>query len=210
MVASVQSPEDVVNIALVRLGWPEAIGNLYDGSKASDAALRIYAQTRDALLREFEWGFAERNATLTLLKSAPGPGYIPPATWSSEYPPLPWFYEYAYPTDCLKVRSLRATPTFVPAFDPKPVVFRLYDDTSLNPPAKVILTNLANAIAVYTGQATDITIWDADFVEAMADGLARRLAKALPPLLKPGALETKKMEGAEEAAETVAAASIIG
>lgn len=179
MVASVQNPTDLVNLALARIGYQRRIGNLFDGSAAASKALTLYAQTRDALLCELAWGFAERNTTLTLLKAAPTSGYIPPTVWTPAYPVLPWRYEYAYPSDCLQIRSLR--PSIGPIFnpDPQPILFSVDNDASLNPPQKVILTNLESPVLVYTGQVTDPLSWDSDFSEAFAAALGRRLAPAL-------------------------------
>lgn len=179
MPASVSSPADVVNLALRRIGYKGSVGNLYDGSEAAKDALDIYGQTRDQLLRQGDWGFAERNITLTLLKSAPVGGYIPPTVWSTAYPPLPWLFEYSRPTDCLKIRSVKSVPLFVPNFDPQPQLYTEANDNALAPPAQVILCNIAAAVLTYTGQVTDPTNWEPDFVEAFAAALARRLAPRL-------------------------------
>ena len=106
MTSSVSSPEDVVNLAFVRMGYPMRVGSLYEGSKQAKHALDIYASTRDELLRSTEPLFSEGNIVLSLLKSAPAAGYIPPITWNpANHPPYPWLYEYGYPTDCLKIRT---------------------------------------------------------------------------------------------------------
>lgn len=180
MTVSLQSPEDVVNAALTRIGYKMRITNMFDGSLAANAALNIYGQTRDELLRQSDWAFAQRNLVLTLLKSAPVGGYIPGVTtWSSAYPPIPWLYEYTYPADCLKVRAVKYIPMFVPNFDPQPHPFGLDNDNSYTPAVKVILSNVPGAFLVYTGRVTDPTTWEADFSEAMAAALGRRLMLAL-------------------------------
>ncbi|HQT65346.1 MAG TPA: hypothetical protein PLO16_12620 [Acidocella sp.] len=200
MVASVSTPEDVINLALVRMGYKTRIGSIWEGSMAAKKALDIYSQTRDELLRAGDWDFAERNVALTLLKSAPLGGYIPPIVWSSQYPALPWLYEYNYPTDCLKVRAVKSTPIFVPNFDPQPVLYSVDNDNSLTEPSKVILTNAANAILVYAGQITDPQDWESDFTEAMASALGRRLAPVLT------GMDSAKLEAADESAEDQMAA----
>lgn len=179
MPASVSSPADVVNLSLRRIGYNGRVGNLYDGSKAAKDALDIYAQTRDELLRQNDWGFAERNIVLTLLKAAPAGGYIPPVTWSTAYPPLPWLFEYVRPGDCLKIRAIKAVPLFLPNMDPQPVVFTEANDLVAPATGQVILCNVANAVLVYSGQVTDPSSWEPDFVEAFAAALGRRLAPHL-------------------------------
>lgn len=201
MPSSIQSPEDVVNLALARIGFKGRIGSIFEGSAAAKKALDIYAQTRDELLRQFDWGFAERNLDLTLLKTAPAGGYIPPITWNSTYPPLPWFFEYAYPLDCLKVRAVKATPIFIPEFDPQPNVFSVENDNALTPSAKVILCNIPGAVLTYTGQITDPTAWEADFAEALAASLGRRLAPTLANA------DIAKAEASDEISSTAEAES---
>lgn len=193
MSAVLRSPEDIANAALGRVGWKKRIGSLYDGSVASKLVLDSYGQTRDEILRSFEWGFAENNVSLTLLKTAPVGGYSPIQPWTTAFPILPWIFEYQYPDNMLFLRSLRTSASFIPEFDPKPTVFRIANDNSYSPSRKVILCNSSDAIAVYTGQVTDPSLWDADFTEAMIAALARRLAPALANL------EAEKMEAQDEA-----------
>lgn len=193
MTVIVTSPEDVVNLALMRIGYPERVANIFDGTDAANAALNVYSQTRDELLRKEDWGFAERNMNLSLIKSAPQGGYFPPGIWDPRiYPPPPWLYEYVYPFDCLKVRAVKPTPLFIINFDPQPYPFDVENDYNLSPPTKVILTNVQNAVLTYTGQILDPLTWEADFTEALADALGRRLA----PVLK--GLEETKLEMAAE------------
>lgn len=200
---AVQSPADAVNLAFVRMGFKGRIGNLFDGSMAAKKALDIYAQTRDELLRAGNWGFAQRNIALTLLKQAPSNGYIPPLTWSPIYPPLPFLFEYLYPSDCLDVRAVKPVPLFVPNFDPQPYIFSVDNDNAITgqafTSAKVILCNVPSAILVYTGQVTDPTQWETDFVEVFASALARRLAPVLT------GLDAAKLEAADEQSSTMIA-----
>lgn len=194
MTASVTSPEDVINLALVRIGYRGRVTNLYDGSTAANDALDIYAQTRDELLRQNDWGFAETTQVLTLLKSAPA-AYIPPLAWDPALnPPPPWRFEYLYPSNCLKVRAVKSVPLFVPNFDPQPNVWSIANDNNNNLRRRVILCNVAAAILVFTGQPTSPTLWDVDFIEALAAALGRRLAPALV------SMEAAKLMVADEAA----------
>lgn len=183
-VQAISSPADIVNLALGRIGYKGRIGSLYDGSMVAKKALDLFAPTRDALLREGDWHFAQRSATLTLLKSAPAGGYVPTVRdWNPATDPAPpWLYEYAYPDDCLKVRIVKTVPALMPNFDPRPNNFSESNDNAYSPAKKVILCNVATAMIEYTGQVTDPLTWDADFVEAFAAGLARRLAPGLANL----------------------------
>jgi hypothetical protein len=172
--------EALINQALRRIAYQVPIGTIWEGSPASRVALEVYGQTRDALLNNEDWPFARQAVGLRLLKTAPVGGYsgLP---WSNAYPPPPWIYEYAYPDACITIRSVRPTPIIMPEFDPRPHIFVLANDNSLNPPAKVVLTNLANAQAVITGQITDPLSYEAGFTDALVAALALRLQEALSP-----------------------------
>ncbi len=199
MANGLSTAADLVNLALHRVGSPKRIGSLYDGSLEAKVALDLYAQTRDQLIREGEWEFAERLVTGALLKQAPPTGYIATA-WSTAYPALPWQFEYAYPADCLKLRSVRAAPVMVPNYDPIHNIFAVENDNGFAPPQKVVLCNVQGAILTYAGQVTDPTTWESDFIEAFASALARRFAPTL------GNLETEKFEAQDEQVEGVMAA----
>lgn len=200
MALVITSPADMINLALGRIGFADSIGSLYEGSKAAKQALRLYGETRDEMLRAVDYGFAERNVAMVLLKQAPPGGYFPPIAWNpSTNPALPWVFEYAYPTDCLKVRSVKPTPLFVQNFDPQPNVFAIENDNSFVPPQKVILCNVPSALLVYTGQITDPLTWEADFVDALAGKLALRLAPVMANM------DAAKMEASDTAQSTALA-----
>lgn len=180
MVASVQNPADIVNASLARIGRPESIGSLYDGSEFAQQALATYGQTRDALLREADWGFPRRDVVLTLLKSAPGGGYVPGINpWDAGVnPPRPYQFEYAYPTDCIMLRALKPPDIFQPNFAPYPQNFEIANDAvpvtgQDTAPGRVILCYLEDAVATYCGQVTDMAMWDIGFVEALINEMAR-------------------------------------
>lgn len=196
MSAVIRSPVDIVNNSLIRLGSEIRIGTLYDGSKAAKIALDAYGQTRDEEIRNGNWEFARGDVMLTLLKSAPAD--YTGVTWSTAYPPLPWKFEYAYPSDCLKVRSLRKTPSYIPDYDPEPIPFSTPNDPAVGSepdiaPAKVIVCNISPAYCTYARQVTDPTLWDVGFVENMIAALARRFAPCLADL------QVEQVEAADEA-----------
>lgn len=206
MPTSLTSPADIVNFALRKVGITWDVGHLYDGSAEAQTALAVYAQTRDALLREKWWPFARRgNVALTLLKGPPpAGGYNPLQPWAPTYPPPGYLYEYLYPSDCIKIGAI--IPAGGPMFDldPKPAVFRIDNDNSLvtragtaTTPQKVILTNVPSAMAVYIGQVTDPILWEPGFTMALIDKLATILAVALPH-----SVELAKAEEAETVAQT--------
>lgn len=180
MAAIITNPEDMINLALGRIGFKDRIGSIFEGSMAAKQSLDLYSQTRDEMLRAVDYGFAERNVQMTMLKQAPVGGYFPPVVWDGTVnPPVPWVFEYTYPSDCLKVRAIKPIPMFVMDFDPQPVVFTIENDQYFVPAQKVILCNVPQAMLVYTGQITDPTTFESDFIEAFAAELGRRLAPVL-------------------------------
>ena len=191
------SVEDILNMALRRIAFPTPIGFIYEGSNVARVGIEIYGQTRDELLRSFDWDFARQAVGLALTKTAPVGGYGYGTPWTSAYPPPPWVYQYAYPAGCLLLRSVRPTPIIIPVMDPQPNVFTLGDDAS----GKMILTNLAGAQAVFTGQIVDVTQWNASFTEAIVAALATRFQAALGPTVE---ADKERME--QEAQATGAAA----
>lgn len=173
---SLRSPADVANVALVRMGFKLRVGTLFDGSDHASSLLDIYGQTRDQMLREFDYDFAERTALLTLLKFVPSSDYPwDPATM----PPPGWTFEYEFPSDAIKIRLIQPQPNFV--FDPDPqfYAFSEYNDPRFTPAQRVILSDVQNATATYTARVTDPETWDVAFTDA----LAIRLAALLGPQL---------------------------
>lgn len=194
MPSSIQSVEDLINVALARIGFKGRIGSIYEGSAVAKKSLDVYSQTRDEYLRQNDFDFAERNVGMTLLKAANAGGYFPPNAWNPTINPSPpWRFEYAYPGDCLKVRAVKPVPLFVQDFDPQPYVYSVENDNYFTPAKKVILCNVESAILTYTGQITDLATWEADSLEAFAAALSRRLAPALV------GMDAAKLAAADEA-----------
>lgn len=156
----ITSPADVVNLALAVIGRRDRIGNIYEGSAAARAALDIYSQARDEMLRAGNWGFAEKIAA---------------AVVSGTAAPFPWTVSYVYPTDCIRVRNMFAATYQADQNNPVPILYQIADAAS----GKVILCKTAAATLVYTEQVTDPTKWDALFIAAFADDLGRRMAPAM-------------------------------
>lgn len=158
MAASVSTPAQVFNLALVVSGVPYEVGSLYDGSEAAKTGLRIYAQVRDATLRSRVWPFARKTATLSL---------------SGQAAPYPWTYSYTYPADCIAIRNVNSAAVQPDINDPVPTTWTIADDSTVG---KVVLSNIQTASAVYTAQVTNPSQWDSLFVETMVLALAKAIA----------------------------------
>lgn len=185
---AISSPEDLCNEALRAIGFRTVIGDIYEGSQQSRACLEIYSQTRDEILtQDFASDYARSLLALTLLKGPPPfGGYSAVGAWSPIYPAPGFLYEYAYPADMIELGAIMSPATPLPDFDPQPAVWRVDNDplpivsghppTAAGPPQKVILTNLANAVAVYRRRVTDLTLWEPPGLQAFITRMAAKLA----------------------------------
>lgn len=190
---------EIANRALSAIAARAQIVNFSERSEEAAQCRLLYEPTRDALLRSAHWNFARATAYLTLIKSAPGTLENPNASglvWTPAYPAPPWLYEYAYPSDCLKVRFIlpqyqRGSESGVPFFSAnvsvrnwsyggEPQKFQVATDRDNNGnQANVILSNQNMAICVFTQRITRPDLWDNLFQEAMVDALGSRLTLAL-------------------------------
>ncbi len=161
------------------VGFPPA-----DNSPAAQAAAVLYQPAVEMVLREGSWDFARRTAVLQLLKTA----FVPPVEqWDETQPVPPWRFEYLYPSNCLYLRYLRPRPVGFEGGDmlePVPVTYTLASDNldvlppGLTNPVKVVLTDLEDALAIYTISPPEAA-WDTIFQEAVVRTLASSFAMAL-------------------------------
>lgn len=180
---------DIVNMALAAIGTQSTVTSINpsDGSTEANNAAILYTPVRQGLLRAVNWNFARKQANLNLLKSA---------TDTNSTCPVPWQFEYAYPQDSLRLRFLlppftntsTSSGTVIPAgvtlAPPWPVGVNIpftvaVDTDSKNNNVRVILSNLQNAIAVYTADISDPALFDSGFVDAFVHMMASRLVIAL-------------------------------
>lgn len=184
-------PVQIGNMSLLAIGaqssvtgFQSAIGGTNDGSNESNQLSLLYDSVRQGLLRQVYWNFARKEAALTQLKAA---------TDTDTTCPQPWQFEYAFPSDCLRVRHLLPTlnntgttnSTVVPSgsvyatpwYPNSAVRFIVGNDVpdSSVAPVRVILTDLQYALAVYTNDITDPNMFDTNFVDALVHLLASRL-----------------------------------
>jgi hypothetical protein len=155
----------VVNTALELIASQTTITALNDGTPQANAAQTIYAPVVQLLLREIDPDFARLTAALSLS--------------SAGTPVPPWAFEYLYPADCLRLRQVRPAVGSYNVNDPLPVRSVVAFDIISAVNTKVILTNQASALAVYTSSTPTEAQWDSVFAEAVARRLANPLAMAL-------------------------------
>jgi len=182
------TPTDVANLSLAEGSTRTLIQGFppIDNTPAAVAAKLFYGPKTQSLLRAAPWAFARRQELLTLLKRA----IESDGTASSDPPPQPWLYEYLWPSSCLRARFLQQYLTTTTSASSVPltsasgvavqqayantrVPFVINTDMSTGSPRKTILTNMPDAMLIYT---TDLSqypdMWDPLFLTAETAYLA--------------------------------------
>lgn len=171
----------ICNRALSAIGSQTTISSLTDGTPAGNVSALWYDNQRQGLLRTAPWGFARRSVALTLLRQV--------SSGNSTYP---YLFKYAYPSDCLKFRYLVRSPLVQQQVD-SPAVdvgaqfvnFRPSRenrwleniDVDVNGAyVKTILSNVPDAIGIYTLDMTDPNMFDVLFESALTSSLAYHFA----------------------------------
>jgi hypothetical protein len=158
---------DIANRALEMIASQQLITTFADPTNpASVAASVLYTPVVQMLLRQMDPDFARRTNVLLLAQPTP-----------NQVPTLAWAFEYVYPADCLRLRQV--VPVTWSVFDPQPVRANVGVDIISGSPAKVILTNQANALATYTTSLVTENQWDSLFSEAVVRQLANPFSMAL-------------------------------
>lgn len=159
------SKVDICNLALASVGTRSTITNLNESSAEARQLKLQYPNAVDAILQAAHWNFARAQKALSLLKDAT---ISPP-----DNVPAPWCYEYDFPSDCIQARYIMPQYVNGPAvvsFTIGPAVpFLVSTDFDISQNRKkVILTNQPQANLVYTARIDDSTLFDGQFVQALA------------------------------------------
>lgn len=178
------SDVQICNRALAEIGTRSTIVSLDEASTEAVNCKLQYTPMRQALLRAAGWGFARAQCTLTTLGTA-----------ANNTSPFPYLYEYAWPSDALKIKYLVDIPpgwpfptgpqtNNPPTGDPGPIPmfapsrknrFLVSSDIVNGSRQRVILSNLFQAIAIYTADVTDGSQWDPLFEEALVCLIASKI-----------------------------------
>lgn len=173
---------DICNRALSAIGTQSFIASLAEQSPEAVNCALWYDNTRTSLLRAAPWAFARKQLFLTLL-----------GKFSDGTSPYPWIFKYAYPEDCLKFRYIVQPPFPIEgAISPPQVGVGPIGPTWLRPSrqwrflinsdidengneVKTILSNVCNAIGVYTRDSDNPDMFDSQFDSALTAALAHKL-----------------------------------
>ena len=148
----------ICNMALAHLGQAPIV-SLTEAQESARALNRIYAITRDTVLRAKHWRFATVKEALVEVADQDIPG---------------WEYTYVYPAKCLCIREIFYDAE---SQNPAPIEFETMFIPALN--QKVIVTNFAESYIEYTYQMADPTLFDMSFATAFSFLLAAQVAKPL-------------------------------
>lgn len=150
---------DICNMALSRIGNSQRIDSLSERSIQAEQCSLFFEQTRDTVLRDFNWPFATKFVQLAQVSVNPNP--------AGEL-------SYGYPVDCLLARKI-VNAIFPVNYYPydcgyydlpqiPAIPFRIIQGDS----TRLISTSVTPATLEYTARITDAGQFDPLFVSALA------------------------------------------
>lgn len=153
------SSTEISNIAISHLGIGKEIANLEtEQSQEARACRRFYETAKTAVLRDFNWPFANTSKALALIE---------------ENPTTEWKYSYRYPTDAL--RLLRIFSGVRNDTRQSRIPYRILSDSI----GKIIYCDEPQATLEYIRDIDDPTIFAPDFTLALSYRLAFYVAPQL-------------------------------
>lgn len=181
------SDVDICNMALGEIGARFIISSIDESTPAAAQCRVFYNTLRQQVLRTAPWSFARKTLSLTPL----GLASDDPTTWNQ----YPWLAKYLYPPDCLKLRYVLPPPWVsgqgAPNVSSGPIVpwcppsrewrfIVAVDDTDPDiPMRKVLVSNVVEAIGVYTANIIDPDLFDQLFTNALSMALGSKLVMPL-------------------------------
>lgn len=185
------SPADICNLALDAITAKAQISGINPpvpaGSLAAQACSRAYQLQVDAVMCAANWNDGRIQDNLELLAAAQGTPENPDGT-TLPIPPFPWRYLYAYPNGCVRFRFLMTPPQSPQSDVPimtnsivnpanamptssSPYVVGITTDANGNQ-IKAIMTNVENAVGVWSGRVENPDLWSPLFLQAVIAALA--------------------------------------
>lgn len=157
---------DIVNRAIYMIGDDQTpvtgTAPSFDSSPAGVAAAQLYTGVVQTVAKLHGWDFSRCIATLMT---------------SGNSAPDGWAYEYLYPTNGIEVRQIKPATVTDPN-NPSPTSWTVGNALVSSVPTRVIWTNQASAVALFTNQPPE-SAWDAGFIESVARLLASEMAMAI-------------------------------
>jgi hypothetical protein len=151
----------ISNLALSNLGLSSSIQSFDEKSAEAKACQLWYSPSLEMALEAYDWSFARRRKALAL---------------SDEDPPPDWAFRYIYPANCVKLRKLEQTSRQNDAY---PYTIEMSDEGD-----RTILTNLDEAVAIFTFRQNVTSTYTPHFVQFLAYLMASNMAIKLTSKLK--------------------------
>ena len=156
----------IANMALTHVGAENDIEELLEETVEAKACNTWYGFSLLQTLEAYDWSFARRRAVLTLHGDTIS---------TTAQQPLAgvWGFRYVYPADCVVLRKMQHPNA--PPDNALPFEIEL----SLDGNEKTIVTNVENAVAVFTFNQTAANLYTPGFVLALSYALAVNIAYTL-------------------------------
>lgn len=165
------APVQIANLALSHIGDSQ-IEALDQRPSAEAAQCRLwYDFSRQEILEAFDWGFARKRVNLAL---------HPDTISETATDPMAgvWAFRYQYPNECLVFRKIQNSAA--PPGDASP--FEI--ETGLDGLSKSILTDVEDAVGVFTFDQEATDMFSPLFILAFSHLLAHHIAFSLTGLRK--------------------------
>lgn len=154
MAMPTMSVTKICNMALSNIGTRSRIESITEHSVEAEECALWYDYSLLQSLEAYDWSFARKRQPLSL------DGYSPPAEW---------IFQYQYPADCVAMRRI-----WNPAGDKADAVpYEKETNPDQNP---VILTNMEDAVGVYTFFLTNSQLYTPFFVSLLGHALGSNIA----------------------------------
>lgn len=160
------SDTGIANMALSHVGARSSIESLTEKSTEARLCLTWYDYSRRTVLEAHDWNFARKRLTLALHGDTI-------SETSSDPLAGVWGFRYQYPGDCLIARKIQNSGA--PPGDATP--FEI--ETNLDGTQRTILTNLSDAVLVYTWDLKNTDMFSGLFVLGLSHLLAHHIAFSL-------------------------------
>ncbi len=156
----------IANMALTHIGAENDIESLEEETVEAKAIKTWYDFSLQQSLEAFDWSFARRRVVLTL--------HADVISTTSQQPLAGvWGFRYKYPVDCVVLRKLQHPNA------PPDNALPYHIELNLDGTEKTIVTNVENAVAVFTFIQTAANLYTPGFVLALSFALAANIAFTL-------------------------------
>jgi len=143
---------DIWNMALANIGQTQ-VTSIAENSRAANVCRVFYNNSRDFVLQDFDWSFAERRAALALI----------------DYTPTGYEYAYSPPADWLRSRRI-----YQEAVGADPIQFIENATDALD--GVMIFTDQLDPVLIYTAAITVPNVFSPAFTVALSWKLAADIA----------------------------------